>query len=39
MLQNCRNVAVVVTWFGDDLRAGECRLRPMVERADKATRA
>ncbi|GHC69285.1 baseplate multidomain protein megatron [Limoniibacter endophyticus] len=27
------NVALVVTWFGNDLRAGECQVRPMV--ADK----
>jgi len=30
-------VAVVVAWFGDDLRAGECRIYPAVESADKAT--
>lgn len=27
---NLASVALVVTWFGDDLRAGECRIRPMV---------
>ncbi|TWG99318.1 putative tail protein [Mesorhizobium sp. J18] len=27
-------VALVVTWFGDDLRAGHCRLRPMVTQND-----
>ena len=31
---NLEEVAVVVTWFGDDLRAGQCRIRPGVtERA------
>ncbi|MGE0501447.1 MAG: glycoside hydrolase/phage tail family protein [Rhizobiaceae bacterium] len=27
---NLENVALVATWFGDDLRAGQCRIRPMV---------
>jgi len=27
----CRSVALVVSWFGDDLRCGSCRLRPKVE--------
>ena len=27
---NLENVALVVTWFGSDLRAGECRIRPAV---------
>lgn len=31
------SVAVVVTWFGDDLRAGVCTIRPKVENAAKAT--
>ncbi|MBV5263164.1 baseplate multidomain protein megatron [Pinisolibacter aquiterrae] len=30
-----RRIALVVTWFGDDLRAGTCRVRPAVESADK----
>lgn len=30
-LPNCRSVALVVSWFGDDLRCGECRIRPKVE--------
>ncbi len=30
-LPKCRNVAVVVSWFGDDLRAGQCRIRPGTE--------
>ncbi len=28
---NLRNVALVVSWFGTDLRAGECRVVPGVE--------
>lgn len=35
---NLRSVSVVVTWFGDDLRAGVCTLRPKVELAAKTTR-
>ncbi|PWJ85317.1 putative tail protein [Pseudaminobacter salicylatoxidans] len=27
---NLEHVAVVATWFGNDLRAGECRIRPGV---------
>ncbi|TBW40980.1 hypothetical protein EYW49_02145 [Siculibacillus lacustris] len=34
---NLRRIALVVTWFGDDLRAGHCRLRPGVDAADKTT--
>lgn len=30
-------VAVVVTWFGTDLRCGECQVRPAVDFADKTT--
>jgi hypothetical protein len=30
-------VAVVVTWFGTDLRCGACRIRPAVDSAIKAT--
>ncbi|MGV7031959.1 baseplate multidomain protein megatron [Methylobacterium symbioticum] len=32
-----RRVAVVVSWFGTDLRAGRCRVVPRVEAAAKAT--
>ncbi|BAT61217.1 hypothetical protein GJW-30_1_03774 [Variibacter gotjawalensis] len=32
-------VAVVVAWLGDDLRAGNCKLMPGVEIADKAMNA
>ncbi len=30
-------VSVVASWFGDDLRAGHCTIRPKVDRTDKAT--
>jgi hypothetical protein len=30
-------VALVVAWFGDDLRAGDCRVLPAVESRDKVT--
>ncbi len=29
-----RSVSLVVSWFGDDLRCGLCRLRPKVEQAE-----
>lgn len=35
---NLQRVAVVVSWFGDDLRAGLCRVLPKVEVAGKLTR-
>jgi len=31
------SVSLVVSWFGDDLRAGHCRIRPKVELAAKNT--
>jgi len=31
------SVSLVVAWFGDDLRAGACRIRPGVEVSAKAT--
>lgn len=34
---NLERVAIVVAWFGDDLRAGHCRIRPGVDRASKTT--
>ncbi|GAA0193146.1 hypothetical protein QOZ96_000380 [Brevundimonas nasdae] len=34
---NLKRVSLVVGWFGDDLRAGQCRIRPGVERRDKPT--
>ncbi|MCC6304177.1 MAG: host specificity protein, partial [Rhodobacteraceae bacterium] len=33
-LPACGSVGLVVSWFGDDLRCGECRLKPKVERAE-----
>ncbi|MEE9272470.1 MAG: glycoside hydrolase/phage tail family protein [Robiginitomaculum sp.] len=30
-LPNCKSVTLVVSWFGDDLRAGHCQLRPGIE--------
>jgi hypothetical protein len=34
---NLKRVSLVVGWFGDDLRAGNCTVRPGVESRDKAT--
>ena len=34
---NLRRVSLVIGWFGDDLRAGHCTIRPGVERRDKPT--
>jgi hypothetical protein len=31
-LPNCRAVSLVVSWFGDDLRCGNCKLRPKIEK-------
>lgn len=33
-LPNCGAVSLVVSWFGDDLRCGECTIRPKVESHD-----
>lgn len=33
-LPNCGSVSLVVSWFGDDLRCGQCTLRPKVEQAE-----
>src|SRR5690606_22618854 len=35
---NLERVAVVVAWFGSDLRAGSCIIRPGVDSASKVTR-
>lgn len=32
---NCASVSLVCSWFGTDLRAGNCQLRPGVEAQDK----
>ena len=37
-LPNVKRGALVVSWFGDDVRAGQCALRPGVEIAAKSTR-
>ncbi|CAM5426280.1 putative protein OS=Afipia felis OX=1035 GN=NCTC12722_02668 PE=4 SV=1 [Afipia felis] len=34
---NLARVAIVVAWFGNDLRAGVCRIRPGVDNAVKVT--
>ena len=34
---DCRKVALVVTWFGTDLRADKCRLLPKVDNKEKGT--
>jgi hypothetical protein len=34
---NLERVAIVVTWFGNDLRAGNCTVRPCVDNAIKVT--
>ncbi|MFG1478598.1 glycoside hydrolase/phage tail family protein [Xanthobacter sp. V4C-4] len=34
---NLERVSLVVSWFGDDLRAGHCRVRPKCERHVKST--
>ena len=36
-LPNAGSVSLVVGWFGNDLRAGNCLLRPGVDAADKIT--
>jgi hypothetical protein len=33
-LPNCRSVSLVVSWFGDDLRCGNCTVRPIVEKRE-----
>ncbi|HWK88178.1 MAG TPA: glycoside hydrolase/phage tail family protein [Xanthobacteraceae bacterium] len=35
---NIESVALVVAWFGSDLRANHCEIRPGVDRADKQTK-
>ncbi|WP_312144783.1 glycoside hydrolase/phage tail family protein [Brevundimonas sp.] len=34
---NLKRVSLIVGWFGDDLRAGHCRIRPGVDQRDKPT--
>ncbi len=33
-LPNCEAASLIVSWFGNDLRCGECTLKPKVERRD-----
>ncbi|ANP35252.1 phage host specificity protein [Phaeobacter gallaeciensis] len=30
-LPTCKATSLIVSWFGDDLRCGECRIKPKVE--------
>lgn len=36
-LPNCKQINIVVSWFGDDLRAGQCSIRPGVESRERRT--
>ncbi|MEZ5818338.1 MAG: glycoside hydrolase/phage tail family protein [Hyphomicrobiaceae bacterium] len=36
-LPNARSTSLVVSWFGSDLRAGACQIRPCVDASDKTT--
>ncbi|SUZ32940.1 hypothetical protein ROE7235_02706 [Roseibaca ekhonensis] len=36
-LPNLESVSLVVSWFGDDLRAGHCTIRPCIETGEKTT--
>ncbi|WP_045836054.1 glycoside hydrolase/phage tail family protein [Hyphomicrobium sp. 99] len=36
-LPNAKSVSLVVSWFGTDLRAGECKIKPGVETRHKST--
>lgn len=33
-LPACKSMVLVVSWFGNDLRCGECRVKPKVEKND-----
>ncbi|QXT38880.1 baseplate multidomain protein megatron [Gymnodinialimonas ceratoperidinii] len=33
-LPNLESVSLIYSWFGDDLRAGHCKVRPKVEQAE-----
>ncbi|MGR3501008.1 baseplate multidomain protein megatron [Pseudaestuariivita sp.] len=33
-LPNCEAASLIVSWFGDDLRCGECRIKPKVEQTE-----
>lgn len=34
---NLKSVSLVVSWFGDDLRCGQCQVKPGVENREKVT--
>jgi GTA TIM-barrel-like domain/Putative phage tail protein len=34
---NLERIAIVIAWFGTDLRCGQCRIEPSVDNADKST--
>jgi len=34
---NLKSVVLIVSWFGDDIRAGQCSIAPRVERKNKQT--
>ena len=36
-LPNLQHIALVISWFGNDLRVGHCQLEPRVELIDKET--
>ncbi len=36
-LPNAQSVSLIVSWFGTDLRAGNCRIKPGVETRHKST--
>ncbi len=36
-LPNAKSVSLIVSWFGTDLRAGNCQIKPGVDRLDKVT--
>ena len=37
-LPNCKNVSIISSWFGTDLRCGACDIRPGIERRQRVTR-
>ncbi|MGB0905763.1 MAG: baseplate megatron protein TIM-barrel domain-containing protein, partial [Mangrovicoccus sp.] len=38
-LPNCGSTVLVVSWFGDDLRCGQCQLKPKIEQGDVDSKA
>ncbi|MEM7505526.1 MAG: glycoside hydrolase/phage tail family protein [Pseudomonadota bacterium] len=37
-LPDCDSVSLIVSWFGTDLRCGECLVEPRIEEANRASR-